>query len=51
VEYKKMRGTALRNSIRKTVIFYTVPQIHKINKVDVNTMCSTCWVGKKYAKF
>jgi hypothetical protein len=50
VEYKKMRGTALRNSIMKTVIFYTVPQIERINVVEVNTNCSACWVGKKCEK-
>jgi len=46
-----MRGTALRNSIMKTVIFYTVFRMHQINVVEVNRNCSTCWVGKKYAKY
>jgi len=34
----------------KTAVFYTAFHIHQINVVDVNTKCSTCWVGKKYAK-
>jgi hypothetical protein len=47
VEYNKMRGIALRSSIMKIVMLYTVPQIHQINVVDVNTMCSACWVVER----